>query len=864
MALQPSSDTQTSSSTPIPALRANVPSFTPTNFAPTIAETKIPCSYFLKGTCKRGFLCRYEHGAAPTEAPTPFPGRPDNRKNIPCTFFKKGGCTKGDTCAFSHDPEDTRPSTIPYAKDNALNFKDAAGLSSLGTSIWAVGTNSHPKLTNSINMYTRALGGATVIFGEGAQVSTISLPCDFSAIAMSNLPEHVDVQSILDLLASLGYPKISPDSILLTRIPPTSRQLAQIKVTDSNFASNLLKRTGPAIRFTGSTVLITEVKIGGESDTGTNRLQLASVACTWYNPSKVAYIKYATVSESNDVLAKMSRSSQLLNGRKLDFTRQKLQLHTLRVGNLAVGTSRSALERLLPTWPSPQRISWGVISHVMSPKDMEARVKESLRKHGTLIDWVVSSQAGGSRTKAIVKFTDPESARLAVKELNETSIDPASNDKLRVAPIVSIKISISHRILEAIESQLDALAENSWKSDFVSIKRYENLGKRYTQVRIFGESKDAVARVKSSAEKLLAGHIAVDQTSPISNIFFFQVTSTAFLESVMGAHGVTIIRDLRRRVLRLYGDPVNITAVQDILVAKASEVAIQSHIIVLDLATLNMALTGGFRLLVASLGKNKVKMDVTSNPKRIIVNGSEHDLAKADSILSSLATQSLEARTAALTTNEEEEELCPVCWTPAEEAFRIKCGHVYCGSCLSSQCNSATDFPIRCLGASATCNSSFHLSELKETLAANDYETVLQTSFTSHIRSRPTMFQYCPTPDCDRFYRSSSTINPSIFDCDGCLSSICTGCHHVTHDGLTCDAYKALTKAEQTGEKEFNEWKKKNDVRDCPTCTTAIEKTYGCNHMECKGCSAHICWACMKTFKTGSETYDHMSRSHAD
>jgi hypothetical protein len=865
---QPSSNTQTSSPTPTPGLRANVASFMPKNFAPTGAQTKTPCSYFLKGTCKRGVFCRYEHGVVPTtpEIRPPFAGRPDNRKKILCTFFKKGGCTKGDTCVFSHGLEDAKPSTSTYAKDNVSNFKADPILSGLGTSIQAIGANPNARLTNNTNTYSRALGGATVMFGEGAQVSSISLPCDFSAVSMSNLPEDVSVQDILDLLARHGFLNISPHSVVLTRIPQTSRQLAQVKVTDSDFAGHLLKRTGLSIDVKGSVVPITELKVGGESDTGTNRLQFASVACTWYNPSKVAYIKYATVSMSSEVLKTMNGSAQLLNGRKLNFAHQNLQRHTLQVGNLAVGTSRSALERLLPKQPAPQRISWGVLSHVMSPKEMEDHVKESLKKRGNLIDWVVSSQAGGSRTKAIAKFTDPEASRLAVKELNETSIDRTSNDKLRVAPIVSIKMSISHRMLEAVDGQLDALTERSWKSDYVSIKKYENPGKRYTQIRVFGESKDAVARVKSSVEKLLAGHIAMDQTTLISNNFFFQDSSTAFLESVMDANGVTIIRDLRKMVLRLYGDPASIMAVEDILVAKVSELATLSHTIVLDPTSLNAALVGGFRLLVASLGKDKVKLDVISIPKRIIINGSEQDLTHAHGILHTFATQSLEARTAALTTNEEDEGLCPVCWTPAEEPFKTNCGHVYCSSCFSSQCSSASeaDFPIRCLGASATCNSPFLLSELKEVLATNDYETMLHTSFTGHIRSRPTEFQYCPTPDCDRFYRSSSTISPRIFDCDGCLSSICTGCHHITHDGLTCEAYKALAKAEHAGEKQFSEWKKRNDVRDCPECKTAIEKTYGCDHMECKGCSAHICWTCMKTFKNGDETYRHMTESHTD
>ncbi|KAF2797555.1 hypothetical protein K505DRAFT_347196 [Melanomma pulvis-pyrius CBS 109.77] len=753
--------------------------------------TNPPCHFFLRGACKRGASCRYRHGVA---SEVPLIEHQDNRANIICTFFRRGTCTKGEGCVFSHDLSAAKPSMTAYPiVEDASNVIISPTATGLDTSIWSIGINTRSKLPVNQTMNSRVMGGATVEFGEGAVVSTVSLSSDCSAVSLSHLPQHVSVQDILDLLASYGFVHISPDSVHLTRLPQMSHQLAQIKVTDANFASHFLERTGHAVDFSGSIVPIVALQLGGESESGTNRLQLASVSCTWYNPSKVAYIQYAKDDNVREVLAKMQSSSRLLDGRKLNITHQQGQ--SLQIGNLDLATSMNAIKRFLPQ-PPPQKISWGARSHVMDSEGLERHVKASLKKRGTLLDWLVSSPTGGSRIKAIAKFTDPEAARLAVKELNDTPIDARSTDKLRVAPI-------------AIRHQLDALADRSWRSDYVSIKK------------VFGQNKDLVARVKSSVEKLLAGHIAENEKVPISSSFFFKDTNIPFLENIMGIHGVTIIRDFRKMVLRLYGDPSSIRAAQAALAAKASEVTIQSHMIILDPAALNIALTGGFRLLVASLGKDNVKMDITSNPKRIVVSGSEQRLAQAE-----------KARTAALFINAEEEELCPT-----------RCGHTYCNSCLASQCISAseTDFPIRCL-------------ELREALTSNDYERVLQTSLTGHIRSRPTEFQYCPTPDCDRFYRSSSTSNPRIFDCDGCLSSICSGCHHVTHD----------VRAAHDGEKEFNEWKKENDARDCPKCKTVIEKTYGCNHMECKACGIHICWACMDTFGSGGETYAHMSKSHSD
>ena len=86
----------------------------------------------------------------------------------------------------------------------------------------------------------------------------------------------------------------------------------------------------------------------------------------------------------------------------------------------------------------------------------------------------------------------------------------------------------------------------------------------------------------------------------------------------------------------------------------------------------------------------------------------------------------------------------------------------------------------------------------------------------------------------------------------------------------------------------FAEWKKKNNAKDCPKCgcpstyifnlksyctypTTEIliqipsivQKTEGCNHMECGVCKADLCWICLKVFSDGGEAYEHLDTEHA-
>ncbi|KAK1913024.1 hypothetical protein P3342_004960 [Pyrenophora teres f. teres] len=130
----------------------------------------------------------------------------------------------------------------------------------------------------------------------------------------------------------------------------------------------------------------------------------------------------------------------------------------------------------------------------------------------------------------------------------------------------------------------------------------------------FGQSREPVAKAKSAVEKLLAGQIAADGNGPITDSFYFRPSLKSFLDDLGAAYGVFIHQDLRRLVLRLYRDDTGIEQVERALVAKCAELKEYSYSVILDPEALAFALKGGFRQIIVALRKDKVKLDIISNP----------------------------------------------------------------------------------------------------------------------------------------------------------------------------------------------------------------------------------------------------------
>lgn len=43
--------------------------------------------------------------------------------------------------------------------------------------------------------------------------------------------------------------------------------------------------------------------------------------------------------------------------------------------------------------------------------------------------------------------------------------------------------------------------------------------------------------------------------------------------------------------------------------------------------------------------------------------------------------------------------------------------------------------------------------------------------------------------------------------------------------------------------------------KQCPKCSTIIEKNDGCNELKCLNCQFRFCWLCLKEYEDGHYSY---------
>ncbi|RYP14428.1 hypothetical protein DL765_006371 [Monosporascus sp. GIB2] len=184
---------------------------------------------------------------------------------------------------------------------------------------------------------------------------------------------------------------------------------------------------------------------------------------------------------------------------------------------------------------------------------------------------------------------------------------------------------------------------------------------------------------------------------------------------------------------------------------------------------------------------------------------------------------------------------CPACTlevSPNEIVYLV-CGHPWCKDCLNNNLraslSSRQNYPPRC------CRSTPNGIDLSAIQAYLDEDVLLRfIDVREEYASKDPTF--CFDPKCGTFIpvpETESQQTAQWVTCQRCKKVTCTECKGDKDLHPTPEQHPDLIS------KEDRELAEKEGWKQCPNrkCRKMIERTEGCDHMECE-CGTHFCYQC--------------------
>ncbi|KAL8133956.1 ATP-dependent RNA helicase DEAH12, chloroplastic-like [Apium graveolens] len=480
---------------------------------------------------------------------------------------------------------------------------------------------------------------------------------------------------------------------------------------------------------------------------------------------------------------------------------------------------------------------------------------------------VFPPQPNDTYTKALITF-DGSMHLEAAKALEqiEGKVLPGCRpwQKIQCQQLFHSFVSCPSSVYAVIKEQLKYLLSNLRKRKGVQCTLDRNENGSY-RVKLSANATRVVAELRRPLEQLMRGK-KIDHpglTPPVLQLLFSR-EGISLMMSIQRETGTFILFDRQCPSIRVFGSLNKIELAQEKLVQslltlhnnKQLEVHLRGSGLPPDLMK---KVVKKFGPDLHSLKEAVPGAELTLNTRNhiIYIQGGKQEKQMVEEIVHQIAQTSPQLKI-------ENDASCPICLCEVEDGFRLEaCGHEFCRSCLVEQCESAIksqdSFPMYC--SYQGCSAVFLIADLKSLLSIEKLDELFRASVGAFVAASGGLYRFCPSPDCPSIYRA--VVDPecdgTTFFCGACSVETCTKCHLEYHPYISCEKYKEF---KEDPDSSLKEWcKGKEHVKCCPLCGFTIEKVEGCNHVACR-CGRHICWACLESFDSSDDCYNHLRSIH--
>ncbi|KAJ6779392.1 hypothetical protein PWT90_03947 [Aphanocladium album] len=642
--------------------------------------------------------------------------------------------------------------------------------------------------------WVRHLKGVYVTFGPGATVAAISMPWEYSAVRLTNLPKDCSSSTVAECLRGELGVQVPEDKIELQSVFG-GETAADVTMDDSDFAKKIINALDGHATVDYHAVALLPPKHRAATF---GVIRGNTVNCSWHKPNRTAWLNFKSLSAASYVKSKFSASEYRVDGIRVcpGFPKAndgvKASTWKLQLDKVPASASRSEIVEDIERSHRPFHVELSRATYKIPVEEAVSEIVKLLMRIGPLDPSAVDSTEGqGRRYKVTVRFVDAKDAAQAIKLLNYKPLPFCTHGKLTVQRIFTVRMRLPDHVYAAVTEDIEAMYRD-WKQNHLTVTISIAI-KGFRDIIFEGQSLERVAEAQASFESIAAGELLTEDGMPLwSASFATNAWAYNQMRELERQFGVLVLCDRKERTLRMLG-PRHILGRARLEIAKlCNRDPRLDFYIHLDPNALPWLLRGGYQHIGRIVGRDKVGLDLVSEPRYLVISGSEADLQAAQGLYHN-RRQLPEPPVSATGPDE-----CSLCGFEAEHAVLTECDHLYCGSCFEDMCLSCAGTPSRmpavlCYGDAGQCRTVLTLTAIQQNISSAALERLFERMFATFVGANARQYRYCPTPSCEQVYRvdepNEGAKAPTAefeFSCPQCQVAICSFCHVSHYNTVHC------------------------------------------------------------------------------